>query len=149
MATEGDLIEPLKAELELQAGRQVIRKENEADAKRLTIMGDKDIPYRLLRKIMFTGAARQLRRRVVRGAAKDRGMSAARHDRGSPARASPFRTPVLPWTLASDDEARFRRIAQRVLLRLRGDLHRHALAAGLQARSGQGARAGGADGARS
>jgi biopolymer transport protein TolR len=56
MATEGDLIAPLKAELELQAGRVVIRKENEADAKRLTIMGDKDIPYRLLRKIMFTGA---------------------------------------------------------------------------------------------
>jgi biopolymer transport protein ExbD len=56
MATEGDLIAPLKAELEQQAGRQVIRKENEADAKRLTIMGDKDIPYRLLRKIMFTGA---------------------------------------------------------------------------------------------
>jgi biopolymer transport protein ExbD len=56
MATEGDLIAPLKAELEQQAARQVIRKENEADAKRLTIMGDKDIPYRLLRKIMFTGA---------------------------------------------------------------------------------------------
>ena len=56
MATEGDLIEPLRAELEQQASRQVIRKENEADAKRLTIMGDKDIPYRLLRKIMFTGA---------------------------------------------------------------------------------------------
>ena len=56
MATEGDLIAPLKAELEQQAGRQVMRKENEADAKRLTIMGDKDIPYRLLRKIMFTGA---------------------------------------------------------------------------------------------
>ena len=56
MATEGDLIAPLKVELEQQAGRQVIRKENEADAKRLTIMGDKDIPYRLLRKIMFTGA---------------------------------------------------------------------------------------------
>ena len=56
LATQGDMIEPLKAELELQAGRQVIRKENEADSKRLTIMGDKDIPYRLLRKIMFTGA---------------------------------------------------------------------------------------------
>ncbi|MGZ5130685.1 MAG: ExbD/TolR family protein [Caldimonas sp.] len=56
LATEGDLIAPLKAELELQAGRQVLRKENEADSKRLTIMGDKDIPYRLLRKIMFTGA---------------------------------------------------------------------------------------------
>ena len=56
LATEGDMILPLKAELELQASRQVIRKENEADSKRLTIMGDKDIPYRLLRKIMFTGA---------------------------------------------------------------------------------------------
>ena len=56
LAAEGDMILPLKAELELQASRQVIRKENEADSKRLTIMGDKDIPYRLLRKIMFTGA---------------------------------------------------------------------------------------------
>ena len=56
LATEGDLIEPLRVELEQQAGRQVIRKENEADSKRMTIMGDKDIPYRLLRKIMFTGA---------------------------------------------------------------------------------------------
>lgn len=56
MKTDGDLIEPLKAELELQAGRQVVRAENMADSKRLTIMGDKDIPYRLLRKIMFTGA---------------------------------------------------------------------------------------------
>ena len=56
MKTEGDLIEPLKVELELQAGRQIVRAENAIDAKRLTIMGDKDIPYRLLRKIMFTGA---------------------------------------------------------------------------------------------
>lgn len=56
MATEGDLIAPLKVELEQQAGRVVIRKENEADAKRLTIMGDKDIPYQLLRKVMFTAA---------------------------------------------------------------------------------------------
>ena len=56
MAIDGDLIQPLKAELDLQAGRQVIRKENEADSKRLTIMGDKDIPYRLLRKVMATSA---------------------------------------------------------------------------------------------
>src|ERR1035441_3164440 len=56
LAVDGDLIQPLKAELDLQASRQVIRKENEADSKRLTIMGDKDIPYRLLRKIMFTRA---------------------------------------------------------------------------------------------
>ena len=56
MATEGDLIAPLKAELDLQANRQVIRKENEAQSRQLTIMGDKDIPYRLLRKIMVTSA---------------------------------------------------------------------------------------------
>ena len=54
LAMEGDLIAPLKAELDLQANRQVISKENEAQSKQLTIMGDKDIPYRLLRKIMVT-----------------------------------------------------------------------------------------------
>jgi biopolymer transport protein ExbD len=51
-----DLIEGLKAELDIQANRQVIRKENEAKGKTLTIMGDKDIPYRLLRKVMYTSA---------------------------------------------------------------------------------------------
>ena len=56
LGTEGDLIAPLKTELELQAGRAVVRPENEAQSKHLTIMGDKDIPYRLLRKIMFTSA---------------------------------------------------------------------------------------------
>ncbi len=56
MAANGDLIAPLKAELDLQAARKVIRKENEAQGRALTIMGDKDIPYRLLRKVMFTAA---------------------------------------------------------------------------------------------
>jgi len=56
LGADGDLIEPLKAELELQANRQVVRKENEALRRRLTIMGDKEIPYRLLRKIMVTSA---------------------------------------------------------------------------------------------
>ncbi|MGZ5858512.1 MAG: ExbD/TolR family protein, partial [Burkholderiaceae bacterium] len=57
LAMDGDVIAPLKAELDLlQANRRVIRKENEALSKRLTIMGDKDIPYRLLRKIMVTSA---------------------------------------------------------------------------------------------
>jgi len=54
--TPDDLIEGLKAELDLQANRQVIRKENEAKGRTLTIMGDKDIPYRLLRKVMYTSA---------------------------------------------------------------------------------------------
>ncbi|WP_295642298.1 biopolymer transporter ExbD [uncultured Methylibium sp.] len=56
LAGEDDLIAPLKAELDLQAGRQTLRKENEAQAKAITIMGDKGIPYRLLRKVMYTAA---------------------------------------------------------------------------------------------
>ncbi len=56
VAVDGDLIQPLKAELDVEVGREVIRKENEADSKRVTIMGDKDIPYRLLRKVMSTAA---------------------------------------------------------------------------------------------
>jgi biopolymer transport protein TolR len=56
LAGDGDLIAPLKAELDLQANRQTIRKENEAQAKAITIMGDKAIPYRLLRKVMYTAA---------------------------------------------------------------------------------------------
>lgn len=56
LATQGDLIASLKAELDLQAGRQVVRKDNEAQSKAVTIMGDKGIPYQLLRKVMFTAA---------------------------------------------------------------------------------------------
>lgn len=57
LAQESDLVEPLKAELDLlQSSRQVIRTENEGLSKRITIMGDKEIPYRLLRKIMVTSA---------------------------------------------------------------------------------------------
>jgi biopolymer transport protein ExbD len=56
MNVETDLIESLKSELDLQAGRQVIRQENQAQTKAVTIMGDKQIPYRLLRKVMVTCA---------------------------------------------------------------------------------------------
>lgn len=57
LASEGDVIAPLQTELQLlQTNRRVVRAENEASAKRLTIMGDKEIPYRLLRKIMVTSA---------------------------------------------------------------------------------------------
>ncbi|HEY1391819.1 MAG TPA: biopolymer transporter ExbD [Methylibium sp.] len=56
MAAPGDVIAPLKAELDLQANRQVIRKESQALSKTITIMGDKDIPYQLLRKVMVTCA---------------------------------------------------------------------------------------------
>ncbi len=53
---EADVIPSLKAELDLLAGRQVIRAENEASKGAITIMGDKEIPYRLLRKVMVTCA---------------------------------------------------------------------------------------------
>lgn len=57
LALQGDVIEPLKAELELlKANRRVIRQENEDKTKAVTIMGDKEIPYRLLRKVMVTAA---------------------------------------------------------------------------------------------
>ena len=56
LKADEDLIPTLKAELDLLRSRQTIRKENEAAQKAITIMGDKDIPYRLLRKVMVTCA---------------------------------------------------------------------------------------------
>jgi len=51
-----DLIPGLKAELDLIAARPVAQAENAATAHSVTIMGDKDIPYQLLRKVMYTAA---------------------------------------------------------------------------------------------
>lgn len=52
-----EVIETLKAELEFHASRQLIRKDNEDKAgKAVTIMGDKEIPYHLLRKVMVSCA---------------------------------------------------------------------------------------------
>ena len=56
LAAEGDLIAGLKAELDILGGRQTVRAENEAAKRAVTIMGDKEIPYRLLRKVMVTCA---------------------------------------------------------------------------------------------
>ena len=56
MATKGDLIEPLKAELELLAKRVIVRAENQQKGQAITIMGDQNIPYQLLRKVMYTSA---------------------------------------------------------------------------------------------
>jgi biopolymer transport protein ExbD len=54
--TDGDVIPGLKAELDLLLARPVIRAENEAQKKAITILGDREIPYRLLRKVMVTCA---------------------------------------------------------------------------------------------
>ena len=51
-----DLIPGLKAELDIVSARPVALAENAAKAHSLTIMGDKDIPYQLLRKVMYTAA---------------------------------------------------------------------------------------------
>jgi biopolymer transport protein TolR len=56
MRMDSDVIAPLKAELELLSKREVIRQSNQATKAAVTIMGDKDIPYRLLRKVMVTSA---------------------------------------------------------------------------------------------
>ena len=56
LATDGDLVAPLRDALALQASKQVIRSENLAESRRVTVLGDKDIPYRLLRKVMVTAA---------------------------------------------------------------------------------------------
>jgi len=56
MATQGDLIEPLKAELDLLAKRVIVRAENQEKGQAITIMGDQTIPYQLLRKVMYTSA---------------------------------------------------------------------------------------------
>ncbi len=56
IAMQGDLIEGLQQALALQSQRKTIRAENQARAQTVTIMGDKDIPYLLLRKVMITCA---------------------------------------------------------------------------------------------
>lgn len=54
---EDDVIGPLKTELDLLVTvRKSVRAANDANAQSITILGDKDIPYRLLRKVMYTCA---------------------------------------------------------------------------------------------
>jgi biopolymer transport protein TolR len=52
-----DLIPGLKAELDVVSARPVALAENASKVHSVTIMGDKDIPYQLLRKVMYTAAA--------------------------------------------------------------------------------------------
>lgn len=51
--SDDDLISELKTELEYQASRSSIPPD-EAERREVTILGDKNIPYRLLKKIMVT-----------------------------------------------------------------------------------------------
>jgi len=56
MAMQGDVIAPLKDELELLAKRQPVREANKGQTQAVTIMGDQAVPYKLLRKVMVTSA---------------------------------------------------------------------------------------------
>ena len=57
MASSEDVIEPLKAELELQSKHELVRQDgSKPEAQPITIMGDRNIPYQLLRKVMVTCA---------------------------------------------------------------------------------------------
>ncbi len=53
LASDDNMISALKKELEYQASRSNISAEQEA-RREITILGDKSIPYRLLKKIMIT-----------------------------------------------------------------------------------------------
>jgi biopolymer transport protein TolR len=55
-AAQGDLIPGLKAELDLLASRQVLGADKDGSSKAVTILGDKGLPYSLLRKVMYTSA---------------------------------------------------------------------------------------------
>jgi biopolymer transport protein ExbD len=57
MAGADDLIAPLQAELLLQQSqRPVVATDKAGEARTITIMGDKSIPYQLLRKVMVSCA---------------------------------------------------------------------------------------------
>ena len=54
-ATE-DLIPGLKTQLDIVSSRPMAQAANASNAHAVTIMADKDIPYQLLRKVMYTAA---------------------------------------------------------------------------------------------
>ena len=57
MALPGDIIAPLQQELQEYAARTPLLSANKDEGRAVTIMGDKDIPYQLLRKVMVTSAS--------------------------------------------------------------------------------------------
>jgi biopolymer transport protein ExbD len=57
MASPGDAIEALQAELALQARHERVRQTESGGATQpITILGDREIPYQLLRKVMVSCA---------------------------------------------------------------------------------------------
>lgn len=56
VSQQGDVIPALLAELQVLGQRKAVLAENKADQQAVTIMADKQMPYSLLRKLMYTSA---------------------------------------------------------------------------------------------
>lgn len=54
LASDGNIIDALQRELEYQASRNPLIGLDDEERRDITILGDKNIPYRLLKKIMVT-----------------------------------------------------------------------------------------------
>ncbi len=54
MASKENIIAPLKAELELQFAQRISIAGEKAEPGEVTIMGDRQIPYKLLKRILYT-----------------------------------------------------------------------------------------------
>ncbi len=54
MNSDSNIIEGLKQELEIQLAQRIGINKQESDPGDVTIMGDKEIPYKLLKRILYT-----------------------------------------------------------------------------------------------
>jgi len=61
LAINSDTISELAEELKYQAGRRPMTELEEQNGRAVTIMGDQDVPYQLLKRIMQTAAANEYR----------------------------------------------------------------------------------------
>lgn len=59
--SKSDVIEPLKKELEYQAKRKTMTEKEKIQGRAITIQGDKNVPYVLLKKLMATSAGSEYR----------------------------------------------------------------------------------------
>lgn len=59
--SESDVIEALKQELEYQAKRKPMTEKEKLQGRAITIQGDKNVPYAILKKLMATSAGSEYR----------------------------------------------------------------------------------------
>ncbi|WP_144393431.1 ExbD/TolR family protein [Pleionea sediminis] len=54
MASKSNIIQSLKKELEFQTAQRLAINPSQTDSGEVTIMGDREIPYKLLKRILYT-----------------------------------------------------------------------------------------------